>query len=61
MSGFLAALLRFGALAVYWREPLMMAQEWQKFASIEAFLSEGVITIAFQKPAESVSSLLRLA
>jgi SAM-dependent methyltransferase len=45
----------------YWREPLMMAQEWKKFSSIEELPGEGVIAMAFQKPAESVSSLLQLA
>jgi SAM-dependent methyltransferase len=40
----------------YWQEPLLMAREWRQFCSIDELPGEGVIAMAFQKAAESVSS-----
>jgi SAM-dependent methyltransferase len=40
----------------YWREPLAMALKWRQFSNIEELPGEGVIAMAFQKPAESRST-----
>lgn len=42
-----------GALYPFWREPYMMATEYQVFESIEELPGEGVVVLEFVKPGEN--------
>lgn len=41
-----------GSLYPFWREPYMMATEYQSFSSIDELPGEGVIMLEFNKPGE---------